>query len=62
VTANLMMPVTGLLLALFVGWRIRPEAIEEQLQIRNRTVFRAWFWLLRWVVPISIAAVLISIL
>jgi NSS family neurotransmitter:Na+ symporter len=61
-TANLMMPVTGLLLALFVGWRIKPDAIAAQLQIENPKVFRAWFWLLRWVVPISIAAVLISII
>jgi NSS family neurotransmitter:Na+ symporter len=57
-TANLMMPVTGLLLALFVGWRVRPEAIEAQLGIENRTLFRAWFWLLRWVVPLSIALIL----
>jgi len=57
-TANLMMPVTGLLLALFVGWRVRPAAIEEQLNIRNRTLFRAWFWVLRWIVPLSIALIL----
>jgi len=60
VTANLMMPITGLLLAIFVGWRIKPEAIADQLQIENPAVFRAWFWLLRWVVPISIALILVS--
>ena len=60
VTANLMMPITGLLLALFVGWRIKPEAIADQLQIENPAVFRAWFWLLRWVVPISIALILVT--
>jgi NSS family neurotransmitter:Na+ symporter len=59
-TANIMMPLTGLLLALFVGWKVRPEAIEAQLNIENPRVFRAWFWLLRWVVPISIALILVS--
>jgi NSS family neurotransmitter:Na+ symporter len=59
-TANIMMPATGLLLALFVGWMVKPEAIEQQLNIENPKLFRAWFWLLRWVVPISIALILVS--
>jgi NSS family neurotransmitter:Na+ symporter len=60
VTANIMMPLGGLLLAVFVGWRIRPEAIAGQLRMKNPTLFRAWLWLLRWVVPLSIAGILIS--
>jgi NSS family neurotransmitter:Na+ symporter len=59
-TANIMMPVTGLLLALFVGWFIKPEAIREQLNVENEGLFKAWFWLVRWVVPISIALILVS--
>ena len=59
-TANIMMPFTGLMLALFVGWKIKPEAIREQLAIENETLFRVWIWLLRWVVPISIALILYS--
>ena len=59
-TANIAMPLTGLLLALFVGWRIKPEAIQEQLNIENPRLFRTWFWLLRWVVPISIALILVN--
>jgi NSS family neurotransmitter:Na+ symporter len=57
-TANIMMPLSGLLLALFVGWMIKPDAIEQELQMKNRTWFRAWLWLLRWVAPISIALIL----
>ena len=59
-TANIAMPLTGLLLALFVGWKIKPEAIQEQLNIENPKLFHAWFWLLRWVVPISIALILVN--
>ncbi len=58
VTANLMMPIGGLLLAVFSGWLVRTEAIREQLQIQSPTLFRAWYWLLRWVAPISIALIL----
>ncbi|MFC1688308.1 sodium-dependent transporter [Pseudomonadota bacterium] len=59
-TANIMMPLCGLLLAIFTGWMIKPEAIQDQLQIKNPALFRTWFWLLRWVAPISIALILIS--
>ena len=59
-TANIMMPLSGLLLAVFVGWMIKPEAIKEELNIQNPRLFNSWFWLLRWVAPISIALILYS--
>jgi NSS family neurotransmitter:Na+ symporter len=59
-TANIMMPLCGLLLALFVGWRIRPEAIARELEFQSPLLFKAWFWLLRVVAPISIALILYS--
>jgi hypothetical protein len=30
------------------------------LQFKDPALFRAWFWLLRWVAPISIALILYS--
>jgi len=60
VTSNIMMPVSGLLLAVFVGWLIKPEMIAAELQMKNPALFRTWFWLLRWVAPVSIALILYS--
>jgi NSS family neurotransmitter:Na+ symporter len=48
------------MLAVFVGWRIKPEAIASQLRMKNPALFRAWFWLLRRVAPVAIAAILYS--
>jgi NSS family neurotransmitter:Na+ symporter len=62
VTANLMMPVSGFLLAVFVGWLVKPEAIAAELQMKNPALFRVWYWLLRWVAPVSIALILYSVL
>jgi NSS family neurotransmitter:Na+ symporter len=59
-TANIMMPLSGLLLAVFVGWLVKPEMISAELQMKNPAVFRIWFWLLRWVAPVSIALILYS--
>jgi len=60
-TANLMMPVSGFLLAVFVGWLVKPEAIAAELQMENPVLFRVWYWLLRWVAPVSIALILYSV-
>lgn len=60
ITANLMMPLSGLLLALFVGWRVSPQAVADELDIRSPWFFKTWFWLLRWVVPISITIIFMS--
>jgi NSS family neurotransmitter:Na+ symporter len=55
-----MMPLGGLMLAIFVGWRVAPAAIKEELAIKSPWFFNTWFWLLRWVVPVSIAAIFLS--
>ena len=60
ITANLMMPLGGLLLALFVGWRISPQTVADELNIQNIWFFKAWIWLLRWVVPVSITMIFLS--
>ena len=60
VAANLMMPLSGLLLAVFVGWRLSPEAVAREVDMRNPALFRTWRWLLRWVAPISIGLILVS--
>jgi NSS family neurotransmitter:Na+ symporter len=59
-TSNLMMPLGGLLLALFVGWRVSPQAVADELDIQSTWFFKTWFWLLRWVVPISISVIFIA--
>jgi NSS family neurotransmitter:Na+ symporter len=59
-TANIMMPLGGLLLAVFVGWKVAPAAVAEHVDMKNQTIFRVWFWLLRYLVPVSIAGIFIS--
>ena len=43
--------------SLFINGYLQ-EAIEAELGIENHKLFRAWFWLLRWLVPVSIALIL----
>jgi NSS family neurotransmitter:Na+ symporter len=59
-TANLMMPLGGILMALFVGWRIKPQALAEELAFGNEFLFNVWLWMIRIVVPLAILWVLYS--
>jgi NSS family neurotransmitter:Na+ symporter len=57
-TANIMMPLGGTLMALFVGWRIKPQTLLEDLSFGNAMLFNAWLWMIRVVVPLAILWVL----
>ena len=59
-TANLMMPLGGILMALFVGWRIKPAALAEGLSFSSNALFTVWLWMIRIVVPLAILWVLYS--
>lgn len=59
-TANIMMPLGGLLLAVFAGWRLPTAALAQELGMSKPWLFHTWHWLLRLVAPLSIAAIFLS--
>lgn len=59
-TAGIMLPAGGLLIALFVGWVLGPRAITEFDDSSQRSRFAwIWLWILRIPAPIAIAWILI---
>ena len=59
-TANIMMPLGGILIAVFVGWMVRKDIIDEHLAFGNPLLASTWRWLMRIVAPVAILAVLIT--
>ncbi|MDH3305656.1 MAG: sodium-dependent transporter [Gammaproteobacteria bacterium] len=59
-TANLMMPVGGILMAVFVGWLIKPSVLAEDLSFGSPLLFKVWLWMIRVVAPLAILGVLYS--
>ncbi len=57
-TANLLMPLGAIFMALFVGWYIKPEMLAEDLSFGSKAVFMAWLWMIRVIVPVAILGVL----
>ncbi|SET41336.1 neurotransmitter:Na+ symporter, NSS family [Marinobacter segnicrescens] len=58
VTANIMLPLSGLLTALFVGWCVAKESLQDDMAMSDG-LFNLWRNLLRYVTPIAVLAVFI---
>lgn len=54
-TANIMLPLTALLIALFVGWAMAARSTEEELKLGNS--HKIWHAVVRYVSPICILIV-----
>ena len=57
-TANLLMPLGGILIALFVGWSLKREHLDSELSFSSPLVAQAWLLLMRFVAPAAILWVL----
>ncbi|MCP4299329.1 MAG: sodium-dependent transporter [Gammaproteobacteria bacterium] len=59
-TANLLMPIGAILMAVFVGWLIKPEVLAEDLSFGSPVLFNIWLWTIRVIAPLAILGVLYS--
>ncbi len=54
---NVLMPLGGVGIAVFVGWRIKPEVLQEEFGEKGGRGFWIWLQLIRYLAPIAILAV-----
>ena len=59
-TTNLMLPLGGLLICVFVGWVMDRAIVRNEVDIEHPTIYRAWYYLVRFISPLGVAAVMIS--
>jgi NSS family neurotransmitter:Na+ symporter len=59
VTANIMLPLGGLLVAVYVGWFMKRSAVDNELAIRNTAWFNIWYVIIRFVAPVAVAAIFV---
>jgi NSS family neurotransmitter:Na+ symporter len=59
-TADLMLPLGGILVALFAGWIMPRASSEEELEMGRSYDF--WRVLVRWVSPLAVAVILLHAL
>ncbi len=59
-TANIMMPLGGILIAVFVGWMVRKDIVDENLEFSSPALATTWLWLVRVVAPLAILGILVT--
>lgn len=64
VTSNVLLPLGGFFITLFVGWTLKPAFIREQLsnrgQLNNEWVVRLFLILVRYISPLLVLIVLLD--
>jgi len=59
-TGKVLLPLAGFIIVLFVGWRASKQVVNEELLGDGETLGRLIFFLVRWVAPIFVGAVLVT--
>jgi NSS family neurotransmitter:Na+ symporter len=59
ITANIMLPLGGLLVAVYVGWFMKRKAVENELAIQNSLWFNLWYVIIRFVAPVAVAVIFV---
>jgi len=56
---QVLLPLGGFLIALFVGWFVSKASANDELAIGNARVFEIWHVLIRYVVPLAVLLILV---
>jgi len=59
-TANIMLPLGGLFIAVFAAWVMREADVREELAMVNRVGYRLWRFLVRYVTPVCVVIVFLN--
>jgi NSS family neurotransmitter:Na+ symporter len=56
---QILLPLGGLLIALFAGWVVKKEATRDELTTLNRGAYELWHFLIRFVVPPAVLVIFV---
>lgn len=57
---QIMLPLGGLLIAIFAAWQVSKSSLREQLPLMPEAVFEIWHLLLRFLLPVAIIVILVT--
>jgi len=60
-TANVMLPVGGLLIAVFSVWVMKRDDSLQELDMGDSAGYRLWYFLVRYVTPVAVLVVLLNV-
>lgn len=61
ITSNIMLPLGGLLIAIFAVWRMSAESSRSELDLAEGMAYRSWRFLVRYLAPVAIVLVFLQV-
>ncbi len=58
-TSKVMLPLGGLLMAIFVGFIVKKRVVIEELEM-NQTLFNFWRFIIRFIAPVAVTLIFIN--
>ncbi|MCK9492550.1 MAG: sodium-dependent transporter [Sulfurimonas sp.] len=63
ITASILLPLAGLIMALFIGYRVEKQRVESVLKHQFGAVaFKVWYFSLRYITPVAMILLLLSLM
>ena len=59
-TANIMLPLGGLLIAVFAAWKMHQESSIDELAMGDGFRYRVWRVLVRYITPVAVIIVFLN--
>jgi len=59
ITANFMLPIGGMLMAIFVGWRMARQSSRDELKV-NEKIYRIWRFTIRYIAPAGVLLIFLQ--
>ena len=61
ITSNIMLPLNGLIVALFTGWIIHKQDTRDEFQLHTNSLsFRSWRFVARYIAPVAILLIFLN--
>jgi len=61
-TANIMLPLGGLLIAVFAAWLMSERSASDELAMGDGPGYRIWYFLVRYVTPVGVVFVFLNVI
>lgn len=61
-TANIMLPLGGMFIALFAGWFMSQESTRDELDMKQSWSYESWRFLVRYISPFAILIVFLNVI
>ena len=57
---QILLPLGGMLIAIFVGWFMKKELITDEVGYVNPIIYKLWRFFIKFIAPVSVALIFIS--